>query len=189
MVSDNFILTVLKPGLLKRDRFGNILDARSTVTLIQNNGYNIVVDTGLQSEEKLIISSLDKLDLAPRDIDYVIITHDHIDHTGNNGLFANATIVMHKNELYNDIEGTKYRLISGEFEIIPGIQLLETFGHTNGCVSVFLSKRSLVSVFEITGLCWFGQEGVDLRGVRGGTAEQPGGSVCQQGRLLRPTGG
>ena len=39
-------IQILKPGLLVRDAFGNILEASSTVTLIQTTRHKIIVDTG-----------------------------------------------------------------------------------------------------------------------------------------------
>ena len=43
---------------------------------------------------------LQKIGLTPDDINYVVISHMHLDHAGNIAKFPNATIVMQKDEIY-----------------------------------------------------------------------------------------
>ena len=81
MTQGNFEIFVIKPGILVRDRFGNILDARSTVTLIKGEGSNIIVDTGLGNERSAVLEGLNKQNLVPADIDFLVNTHRHPDHT------------------------------------------------------------------------------------------------------------
>jgi len=73
---------------LGRDKF----KASSTVTLIKDGKFNILVDTGNQEVEKKLLSALKKQGLEPADIDYVILTHHHLDHVANKHLFKNAII-------------------------------------------------------------------------------------------------
>ena len=49
--------------------------------LIQVNGKNMLIDAGPRSNEKDIISYLNKLKI--KKLDYVIATHPHEDHIGN----------------------------------------------------------------------------------------------------------
>jgi glyoxylase-like metal-dependent hydrolase (beta-lactamase superfamily II) len=139
MSSEEYNLLVLKPGNLKRDRFGNILDARSNVTLVQSDNLNLIVDTGLSSEKECIINSLRSQCLKPNNIDFVINTHNHIDHTGNNGLFSKAQIVIHSNEIGFSDKSAKLCLIDKDTELVQGIKIIETFGHTKGSISVLLT--------------------------------------------------
>jgi glyoxylase-like metal-dependent hydrolase (beta-lactamase superfamily II) len=59
--------------------------ASSTVTLIQSNAKNIIVDPGCN--RKKLLEKLDKNDLKPFDIDFVLLTHSHSDHSLLAGIF------------------------------------------------------------------------------------------------------
>ncbi len=130
---------LLKPGHLERDEEGNILDARSSVTLILAQSKKIAVDTGLEDEAEQILGRLAGLGLAPEDVDIVINTHDHPDHCGNNGLFTRARILSGK------VEGKgERRLKEGDF-VAPGVWIMETPGHTLESISVVCeSARRIV---------------------------------------------
>ena len=83
-----------------------------SVTVIQGNGHNILVDTGIDTEDpakrtlwdqlidtcKGVIWALEQVDLKPEDIDTVILTHAHIDHIGGVELFKNARIYIQQDE-------------------------------------------------------------------------------------------
>jgi N-acyl homoserine lactone hydrolase len=113
-------VSVLKPGSLIRDESGNLLDARSSVTLITSGSRRIVVDTGLEGEKELIIDALARRGLMPEDIDTVVNTHPHPDHCGNNYLFSQA--VLRSPE-------------AGE-TIASGVFAIATPGHTLDSISV-----------------------------------------------------
>ncbi|HII07542.1 MAG TPA: MBL fold metallo-hydrolase [Methanotrichaceae archaeon] len=128
---------LLKPGHLERDEEGNILDARSSVTLILAQSKKIVVDTGLDDEAELINERLAELGLVPEDVDIVVNTHDHPDHCGNNRLFTRARVLSGKGEA---------RLKEGD-SIAPGVWIMETPGHTLKSISVVCesSKRIVMA--------------------------------------------
>jgi glyoxylase-like metal-dependent hydrolase (beta-lactamase superfamily II) len=141
MVQSFFEIEVIKPGILVRDRFGNILDARSTVTLIMGHEISAIVDTGLPEEKEIIIQALAKLNLKPNDINVLINTHSHLDHCGNNELFKNAVFYGHKSEFgFLSLE-KKHNLIENKFVIEPGILIENTPGHTRGSISIFITGR------------------------------------------------
>jgi N-acyl homoserine lactone hydrolase len=126
---------LLKPGRLERDEDGNILDARSSVTLIFAQSKKIVVDTGTEDEADLITRRLAELGLSPEEVDMVINTHDHPDHCGNNGLFTRARFLSGKGE---------GRLKEGDV-VAPGVWIMETPGHTLDSISVVCeSARRIV---------------------------------------------
>lgn len=153
MVRVGYEITVIKPGVLARDRFGNILDARSSVTLIRNMDLKIIVDTGFYDEKPRILDELSKHNLKPSDIDMVINTHLHADHTGNNDLFDKAQFIGHKNESGSEVMGN-CRIIDKDMEIAPGVKIIETPGHTKGSISVIVAghtAKSEINRFAITG--------------------------------------
>ncbi len=137
-------VSIIKPGILVRDKNGLILDARSTVTLIKAGDKNIIVDTGLPGEDKIIVMGLDQEGLSADDIDIVINTHLHNDHTGNNLLFRKAVFIAHEKEN----PGPNYFVIDGDHDVDNNIKIFETPGHTHGSVSVAIRAEN---VYVITG--------------------------------------
>jgi len=82
-----------------------------------------------------------------------VLSHLHFDHAGNVKMFegTNAKLVCHEREkefafgfdglftgahLKTDYEGLDFETVSGDTEILPGVTLIETPGHTVGCMSM-----------------------------------------------------
>src|SRR5688500_204238 len=82
----------------------------------------------------------------PRDVVCVINTHLHFDHCGGNRLFPGVPIHVQRLELQGphdphewvDFQGATYVEHDGEAEVLPGIRLLPTPGHTDGHQSVLV---------------------------------------------------
>lgn len=134
--------------------------------VVRNRDRTVVVDTGFTPEVGVargrsmtcpVPDGLARLGIDPVDVDTVLITHGHYDHTGNVGLFENASVVMSATELdfwsgpvarrfqfahsaeWADIEALQLleetgRLVrmAGTRVIAPGITALEVGGHTPG---------------------------------------------------------
>ncbi len=113
---------LLKSGSIERDQAGNILDARSSVTLIKTERGWIIVDTGQVGDEEEILKALADLGLEKSDIDIIVNTHSHPDHCANNRLFSRAKTVYPKD---------------GEL-IAPGVRVLATPGHSPDSISVLV---------------------------------------------------
>ncbi len=105
------------------------------------------------AEDEYLDSRLNQLGVGLDEIDYVIFSHLHFDHAGNAQMFkdTNAKLVCHEKEkafaqgfeglfagahLKTDYEGLELQTVSGDTEFLPGITLLETPGHTVGCMSM-----------------------------------------------------
>jgi glyoxylase-like metal-dependent hydrolase (beta-lactamase superfamily II) len=137
-------LKVLQTGSVKRDDKGAVIDAHSTVTLIQTDQFRIIVDTGFAGDMENITASLNKCRIDPNQIDLIVNTHGHKDHTGNNRFFKNADILIHQNELQEINQKRllpsecKVHCISSPLKIDANVSLIETFGHTSGCISVLI---------------------------------------------------
>jgi N-acyl homoserine lactone hydrolase len=103
-------------------------------------------------EEDLVVHRLAALGLAPRDIDYLICTHFDHDHAGNHDLFPDAELVVqgrhyeaarenHRFQLSGaawQAPGLRYRLLDGDTQLLPGIELIESGGHVPGHQSVLV---------------------------------------------------
>lgn len=94
------------------------------------------------------------------DIDMVINTHLHYDHCGGNPLFKNARFYVQHSEwehahdpiesqrwIYNDtsflfdppgVDYFAWQFLNGDCEIIPGIKVIHTPGHTSGGQTVLV---------------------------------------------------
>ena len=89
---------ILFIGVLKRE--GDVLlEAHSTVTLVQSGAAKIIVDTGTLEHRGDIVRGLSDLNIDPLGIDMVVNTHLHFDHISNNEIFAAARFFAHKDEM------------------------------------------------------------------------------------------
>lgn len=94
--------------------------------------------------------------VSPEDIQTVIMTHLHWDHAGNNKLFSNAAFYVQRRELayaaaplaiqkgaYNQdlIFQTSYQVIDGPHQIVDGISVIPTPGHSPGSQSVIVQTE------------------------------------------------
>jgi glyoxylase-like metal-dependent hydrolase (beta-lactamase superfamily II) len=144
---------------------------------------NILVDTGAPAEvnrrhcpeepAKDIQSfeeALGKHGLEPADIDIVIQTHLHHDHAGNSMKCTNARLVAQEDEiefaraphpLFTNLYDTdlvrrlRFESVKGDAEIVSGIKVLHTPGHTPGAQSVAVETAKGTAI--ITGFCCIGE--------------------------------
>lgn len=138
----------------------------------------ILVDTGLEefvlppeAGEKLGVdilpfeAALATVNLKPEDIDIIIHTHLHFDHCGNDYKCPNARVYVQQAELafmqnphpidyryFPDLmEEVNVVPLEGDQEILDGISVLFTPGHTPGSQSVVINTAGGRAV--ITGFC------------------------------------
>ena len=146
--------------------------------LLQSGDLNILVDTGLAdfmappeftAETGMtplsMEEALEAVELSPAEIRLVVNTHLHDDHCGNNGLFAHAPAYAQAREIaflrdphpvddrYDEdlLESTALQPVEGDVEILPGLEVLLTPGHTPGCQTVRVQTHQGVVV--IPGFC------------------------------------
>ena len=98
-----------------------------------------------------IKNRLGEIGLTVEDIDVLVSTHFHFDHAGNHGDFSASRIVTQR-EAYEyakenpapfprdiwDLPNLNYEMIDGDMELVPGVELLKTNGHTPGHMSVLV---------------------------------------------------
>ena len=113
-----------------------MIDASCSVTLVRAGDSHIIVDTGARRDSEKIVEALRALGVRPAEVDFVVNTHFHSDHTGGNELFTNARVCAHR--LESPPVGSM--VMSGPLELLPGVEIVPTPGHTMGSISVFVES-------------------------------------------------
>jgi N-acyl homoserine lactone hydrolase len=140
--------------------------ANAVCYLLQtSDGKQILIDSGSPAEyqrsqgvpvaeqEKNVIEQLADLGLHPDDIHMLICSHFDVDHAGYHDAFPKAQFIV-QSEHYElarsghprfaasrphwDHPALQYQFVNGDTELLPGLTLLETSGHTPGHQSVLV---------------------------------------------------
>lgn len=115
----------------------------SAITLIGGEK-NILVDTGVIGQEAEILAALKEKGLDPADIDIVINTHEHFDHTSNNHLFPHAHRIISHYEWLPDATCLDWKVdgaVQYERDIMPGVRIIWTQGHAFDHISVVVTTK------------------------------------------------
>lgn len=98
-------------------------------------------------------TALAELELTPEDIDILVLSHLHFDHAANAKMFDNGKtrILAQADEiegvkgitglsagahLVSDFSGLNIEAVHGDAEIVPGVSVISTPGHTWGTMSL-----------------------------------------------------
>jgi N-acyl homoserine lactone hydrolase len=130
-------------------------------------GGAVLVDTGVGGPQKWlsdwrvvnrsVADALDELGMTPGDVGLVINTHLHFDHCGQNAVFKHAAFYVQREELsrarrespqlgdWFDFMNARFELLDGDTEILPGLSVIATPGHTVGHQSVLVQSADGVS--------------------------------------------
>jgi glyoxylase-like metal-dependent hydrolase (beta-lactamase superfamily II) len=151
----------LRPGIFQfyNDIYG------SHVYLLRGSDKNILIDTGMTSNFQNISGYLQKLGLNVKDIHFVILTHEHTDHTGATAFFCNTAVISAHRLAANKIEMqddfvTYEKYIDGQNKNFYAhlwlednmiidldnykLQIIHTPGHTSGCICIYESGHQLL---------------------------------------------
>ncbi|GAA2662136.1 N-acyl homoserine lactonase family protein [Paractinoplanes durhamensis] len=132
--------------------------------LIEHPLGTVLVDTGMGSHPEVdawyhprripLRTALRASGAKIDDIGYVVNCHLHFDHCGGNPELAGRPVFAQRSELamarttedYTlppliDYPGAQYEELCGEAEILPGVVILPTPGHTAGHQSVVVTRR------------------------------------------------
>jgi len=131
---------------------GDTEHASSTTTLIRDGNLKIIVDPGMN--RKKLLESLKKERLSPVDIDYVVLTHNHMDHMLLTGIFEKAK-VLDDNSVY-----TFNDEITSHDGKIPGtdIKIISTPGHDLFHATVLVDTKEFGKVAIASDVFWWADD-------------------------------
>jgi len=100
------------------------------VHIVQHAGRAAIVDTGSNDTVPRILAALGALGLSPADVDYVLLTHVHLDHAGGAGqlmqALPNARAVVHPRGAPHMVDPSK--LIAGSKVVYGEQRYRELYG-------------------------------------------------------------
>ena len=136
--------------------------------VVTHPGGAVLVDTGVGGPQQVLddwrvvnrsaADALAELDMTPADIGLVINTHLHFDHCGQNAVFKHAACYVQRAELdrakrespelygWFDFMNATFELLDGDAEILPGLAVIATPGHTAGHQSVVVQTAGTPDV-------------------------------------------
>jgi N-acyl homoserine lactone hydrolase len=147
------------PGLLRNDPMARFTDA------------------------DLLVHRLDAVGLAPSDVDVVVLSHLHYDHAGGAELFPKSELLVQRDEYaaahfpppflasfyYRknfDLPSYRWRLLDGDTELVPGLSVLRSDGHTPGHQSLLVDLPATGPVILAGDACYW-QEHLEAERVPG----------------------
>jgi N-acyl homoserine lactone hydrolase len=129
--------------------------------VVTHPGGALLVDTGVGGPGEMlsdwrvvnrtVADALADIEMTPADIGLVINTHLHFDHCGQNAVFSHAPCYVQRAEVerakaesrelfdWFGFMNARFELLDGDAEIVPGVRVLATPGHTSGHQSVLVS--------------------------------------------------
>ena len=137
----------------------------SHVYLIKGSNKNVLIDTGMTANYPYLKASLHELGLRPKDVHFVILTHEHFDHIGTTTYFFDTAVVAAHRLAANKIElqdefvtmlkhrNTSYKPFHAHIWLEDGtvidldsykLRTVHTPGHTSGCISLYETKDKLL---------------------------------------------
>jgi hydroxyacylglutathione hydrolase len=130
----------------------------SHIYLIKGDSRNVLIDTGTTSNFPLLKERLSEVGLRVRDIDLILLTHEHFDHIGATTFFYKTAVVAAHCLAANRLELQDEFVTLNRYYNVPSkpfwvdiwledgaiidlgnyrLQVLHTPGHTSGCVCFY----------------------------------------------------
>jgi len=112
-----------------------------TITLVKDKSLNIIVDPGVLESQQVLADKLKEEGLGISDIDIVCITHSHIDHYRNIGMFPKAKTL----EFFGLWDGQA--VDDWQEQFTDDIKIIKTPGHNYDSISLLVkTEKGVVAV-------------------------------------------
>jgi glyoxylase-like metal-dependent hydrolase (beta-lactamase superfamily II) len=121
-----------------------------TVSLVRDQDVVVVVDPGMLSDQALLTDALADRGIGPDDVTHVFVTHHHLDHTRNVGMFPTARVV----DVDSVYDGSLWLGHDGDgHHLSPDVSVIETPGHAQECAALVV--RTDDGTVVLTHAWWF----------------------------------
>ena len=112
-----------------------------TITLVKSRGMRIIVDPGTVQNQQIIVQGLSDQGLELDDVDVVFITHSHLDHYRNLGMFPRAKVL----EFWGVWDGD--RCTDWQEQLTDEVRIVRTPGHSHDSLTLLVKTgRGAVAV-------------------------------------------
>lgn len=117
-------------------------------------GDSAIIERLYQPVRRPLLEALTERGIHRDDIGAIVNSHLHFDHCGGNPLFSEVPIYAQQAEYeaahspdytvpqWVDFEGARYEQRQGDYEVVPGIDVLVTAGHTQGHQSLAITTSA-----------------------------------------------
>ena len=111
----------------------------ATITLVKDKDIVMVIDPGVLEDQKLLVDALKKEGLDVNDVNIVCLTHSHIDHFRNIGMFPSAKTL----EFYGLWD--KNTVDDWKEQFTEDIKIIKTPGHDKTSITLLVKTDSGVT--------------------------------------------
>ena len=113
----------------------------STITLVKDKEIIMIVDPGTLKDQKLLIEKLKEESLTIKDINVVCVTHSHMDHYRNIGMFPDAKALDYWGLWYRD------KVEDWNSRFTDNIQIIKTPGHNyDGITLLVKTDKGIIAI-------------------------------------------
>jgi N-acyl homoserine lactone hydrolase len=135
-------------------------------------------------DEDLLVHRLDAIGLTTDDVDMVVLSHLHFDHAGGAQFFSKSELIVQRDEYATahypppfltsfyyrknyELPGYRWRLLDGDAELVPGVTVVRSDGHTPGHQSLLVELPETGPVILAGDACYWREhaEGERVPGV------------------------
>ncbi len=112
-----------------------------TITLVRDKDLVIVCDPGTLKSQQILIDALKEENITVNDVNYIFLTHSHIDHFRNIGMFPVAKVIEFYGVWYEDLVDDR------EGKLSENIEIIETPGHSyTGLTMVVMTDKGKIAI-------------------------------------------
>ena len=113
----------------------------ATITLVRDKGIVMVVDPGILESQQVLVDALKKESLKVKDVNLICLTHSHIDHYRNIGMFPDAKTLEFYGIWY------KNTCDAWEEQFTKDIKIIKTPGHDSTSITLLVkTNKGIVAI-------------------------------------------
>lgn len=135
------------------------------VYVIKGDNKNVMIDPGFVENFENIKLNLSKINIKKKNINLILLTHEHLDHTGAAKYFCDNSLVAAHTQASNKIAlNDEFAIMNKAFHMVPEnihvdiwleggviidlgnykLRIIHTPGHCSGCICVYEENSGVV---------------------------------------------